>query len=282
MGLSYTPVTFTAHGGIPPYSWSVGSGSLPPGVGLSSGGVVSGSPTGNGQYNFGARVADSSGRSITATAGITIYKALALTQPCLGTCVIGAGCSKCGGFGSAANGLGPYTYQIVGGAVPRGMGVSGLALTGPFPAGSYNLSIRVTDKLGAQGTVAAKWSIYSPAKSVAGTSCSSVANPPQCSTVRWSYSGGNPTLAPKVVILGYTQYCDPLTGQCDSETTPPPNWSVSVKGGVITMSAGGIPCNAPKLIYWTYLTLVLVDPSACPTTSQSNRQQLLVYLTNNC
>lgn len=51
--------TLSASGGTPPYQWSVSSGSLPPGVSLSSGtGVLSGTPSAAGNFNFTFRVSD--------------------------------------------------------------------------------------------------------------------------------------------------------------------------------------------------------------------------------
>ncbi|MEK6288874.1 MAG: FG-GAP-like repeat-containing protein [Acidobacteriota bacterium] len=59
VGTSYSQ-TLTGSGGTLPYGWSLvaGLGSLPPGLGLSSGGVISGNPTTVGTYNFTVKVTD--------------------------------------------------------------------------------------------------------------------------------------------------------------------------------------------------------------------------------
>lgn len=68
-GQTYT-ATFAATGGIPPYVWSVATGStLPTGLTLSSGGVLSGTPTTAGSYSFSITVTD--GIMDTATINIT-------------------------------------------------------------------------------------------------------------------------------------------------------------------------------------------------------------------
>ncbi|MGB8168341.1 MAG: sulfatase-like hydrolase/transferase, partial [Chthoniobacteraceae bacterium] len=51
--------TLAATGGTPGYTWSVTSGSLPTGLTLSSGGLLSGTPTAGGDSNFTIRVTDS-------------------------------------------------------------------------------------------------------------------------------------------------------------------------------------------------------------------------------
>jgi hypothetical protein len=59
VGTPYT-TSFTASGGAPPYTWSVPSGSAaPPGLALSAGGVLSGTPTTAGKTLFFVLVTDS-------------------------------------------------------------------------------------------------------------------------------------------------------------------------------------------------------------------------------
>src|SRR4030042_6726478 len=48
----------TATGDNPPFTWSITSGSPPPGVNLAATGVISGTPTMAGTFNFTATVTD--------------------------------------------------------------------------------------------------------------------------------------------------------------------------------------------------------------------------------
>ncbi|MDH4451910.1 MAG: sulfatase-like hydrolase/transferase [Verrucomicrobiota bacterium] len=65
--------TFAATGGSGTgYVWSLFSGSLPNGITLSSGGVLSGTPTQAGTFNFTAKVTDSATRSATKAFALTI------------------------------------------------------------------------------------------------------------------------------------------------------------------------------------------------------------------
>lgn len=60
IGVPYSQ-TLTAIGGAAPYAWSLLAGSLPTGLALSSGGVLSGTPSAGGIFTFTARVTDASG-----------------------------------------------------------------------------------------------------------------------------------------------------------------------------------------------------------------------------
>ncbi|HUO76433.1 MAG TPA: putative Ig domain-containing protein, partial [Thermodesulfovibrionales bacterium] len=59
-GTSYSQ-TITASGGTAPYTYSIATGSLPAGVALSSGGVLSGTPTTSGTFNFTVKATDANG-----------------------------------------------------------------------------------------------------------------------------------------------------------------------------------------------------------------------------
>jgi len=52
--------SLSASGGTPPYSWATTAGALPPGLTLSSGGTISGTPMSTGTYDFTVQVTDSS------------------------------------------------------------------------------------------------------------------------------------------------------------------------------------------------------------------------------
>jgi hypothetical protein len=278
VGLSYAAVTLGAVGGVPPYAWSISSGTFPPGLTLSSGGNATGNDTAAGKFSFIVKVTDSVGTTATKSAGVTVYAALAITQPCATRCTIGVGCTRCGGFGTVSRGLGPYAYSIVGGAVPRGMTRTALSLKGGFPAGTYGLSVLVTDQLGAKATVGANWSIYGQATLSKGGDCiDTVRYPPSCS-LRWTYSGGHPSVAPKLTILGYSQNCN-AQGVCSTPTAPPPGWKVSVAGGVVNISAAGSGCVT---FYIGTVRLALVDTTKCATPRQSNEQDLKVDLEYSC
>lgn len=99
VGVSYS-ATLQASGGTAPYSWTLTSGSLPPGLSLSSGGDISGEPTTSATYTFVVQVSDSTApthESASATLSVTIY---------LGPAAV-SGSSNWSGYWL---GNGPYTY----------------------------------------------------------------------------------------------------------------------------------------------------------------------------
>ena len=68
--------SLAASGGKTPYTWSLFTGTLPAGLGLSSAGVVSGTPTALGTSQFQVNVSDSGSQSALATFTITIADSL--------------------------------------------------------------------------------------------------------------------------------------------------------------------------------------------------------------
>ncbi|PYU10769.1 MAG: hypothetical protein DMG37_19195, partial [Acidobacteria bacterium] len=72
----------SASGGASPYMWSLQSGSLPPGLTLSSSGLISGTPTQAGTFNFTVQVTDSSQPAQSANASESIAVNASWNCPC--------------------------------------------------------------------------------------------------------------------------------------------------------------------------------------------------------
>lgn len=67
VGTTYSsslPLMSKITGGIPPYTWTLSSGSLPMGLTLSPSGAITGTPSSPGSFNFTATASDSSGLAI--------------------------------------------------------------------------------------------------------------------------------------------------------------------------------------------------------------------------
>lgn len=155
VGVAYNQA-LAATGGQTPFTWTVVSGSLPPGLLLgSSTGVVSGTPTtAGGPFGFTIRVADVLGGTDTKTYSISIASAPTITTASLPTGEVGL--VYAGATLAATGGQPPYTWGIQSG------GLDGLALnssTGgisgiPAAAGTFPVTFLVTDANSATATKA--------------------------------------------------------------------------------------------------------------------------------
>ena len=241
VGVAYTPVFFGATGGTPPYQWSITAGTLPGGLSLTSAGRVAGTPTAAGHPSLTVAATDADGHTATKPASLTVYSALVATQHCASQCAVEEGCVVCGVFGRVSGGAGPYTYKITGDNRPTGMGVSGLALTGRFPApgalGAFDLKVQVSDSLGAKRTVSAFWFVFPHiAFSVSGASCVGYG----CQ-VQLPFTMGTPNGVPVLTITNIScpsqtspPTCDGLAGHPPANTLPK-GFSKSIGGGVVTI-----------------------------------------------
>jgi hypothetical protein len=68
-----------------PFTWTVDSGTLPPGLSLSSAGAITGTPTAAGTFNFTMKVVDSTGLTATRAQTITIHPDGCTTPPSTST-----------------------------------------------------------------------------------------------------------------------------------------------------------------------------------------------------
>ena len=153
VGSSYSG-SFTAVGGASPYTWSVSSGQLPPGLVLSSStGVLSGTPAASGNYNFGIKLIDSSSsvQSATTTVSLPVVTTapvtppLAITTTSIPTGTIGSAYST---VLQSTGGTAPYAWSITAGGLPNGLSFSattGLISGTPTAAGTTNFTAAIAD-----------------------------------------------------------------------------------------------------------------------------------------
>lgn len=176
-GLAYKQLLIVT-GGKGPYTWSVISGSLPPGLTLATNGVLSGTPTKTGTFNFTTQVVDSQTPTAAMTSQgftVTINPPLSLSSVPLPSGVVG------GTYGQtilAANGVQPYAYEVAYGSLPpcapmkdcpngtmtlttnappMGGGANSATIATPLggllsDAGVFNFTIQATDALGEVAT----------------------------------------------------------------------------------------------------------------------------------
>ncbi len=140
----------SAVGGVAPYTWSLAEGSLPPGLTLqSSSGVISGSPTSQGNFTFTVAVKDESPTRQTATQSYTVpvgpptplaVATTALLDATVGTPYVANVV--------ATGGTPPYAWVSTAGSLPAGLSLNsatGVISGTPSSAGATSIVITVTD-----------------------------------------------------------------------------------------------------------------------------------------
>ncbi|WP_416193271.1 IPT/TIG domain-containing protein [Nitrobacter sp. TKz-YC01] len=134
----------TASGGTGSYTFALDAGSPPPGLSLSAGGLISGTPTQRGNYSFTVRATDSTSASgLQSYSGSTANPSLTVT-PTTSSAPLGSLFSV---TYTPGGGVGPYTASLAFGAtLPPGLHLSGFTLSGtPTTLGNYSFQIVVQD-----------------------------------------------------------------------------------------------------------------------------------------
>jgi hypothetical protein len=166
VGSSYS-ATMTVTGGSGTNTFSIATGSLPPGLSLNaSTGTISGTPTTAGTYTFTSKVVDKNGNSDTDTCTIVIQGS-PVNLSC-GSCGSGKAYTGQGYYTnmSVSGGSGPYTFSIISGTLPNGLSLNtstGVVSGTPTTTGTYTFTSKVVDKNGNMDT----------------TTCTIVVAPPQ-------------------------------------------------------------------------------------------------------
>jgi hypothetical protein len=218
---------------------------MPPGLSISSAGVISGTPTAAGNYSFGVQVSDSSSPALTAsrTFSIVVNSASVLTittAAALPAATTGNGYSVAL---TATGGAPPYAWALTGGNMPPGLIISsaGVISGTPTTAGNYSLGVQVSDR-------------SSPTLTTSRTFTLLVVSPLMITTS---------TLPNGTVAKTYSAT---LTA---SEGTSPYSWSVSV-GTLppgLTLSTEGVISGTPATASTVSFTVLATDSAAPPQTA---------------
>ena len=138
----------TISGGTSPLAWTLHQGPLPAGLSLSTGGVLSGTPTATGTTSFFARIDDADN-----ACAIREYRVTVNPVPSVPNAALPAW-TKDRPYNEeipVVGGTAPFAWQQVSGEVPPGTSVIGVGLLGgtPTATGDYTFGVSVVDAQGA-------------------------------------------------------------------------------------------------------------------------------------
>ena len=143
--------TFTATGGSGKYTWALVSGALPTGLTLDTAkGTVSGTPRTAGNFTFTLNATDSEGRATSAKAALRVAPRLAFKTNALKSAKLAQAYRV---KLATAGGVQPVSWTVVGGKLPRGLGLSkktGTIAGTPNQVGSFPVTLEARDALGAK------------------------------------------------------------------------------------------------------------------------------------
>jgi Putative Ig domain len=137
-----------ANGGTLPYTWSIASGNLPPGLTLSPAGQVEGTPTQLGSYSFAIQVTDSGAPPYVVSQAVTLNVApvpLSVVGGPLSPAPVNVTYHS---QVPASGGTPPYSWTINSGNLPPGLtldGATGFIDGTPTQNGTYNFVVKGTD-----------------------------------------------------------------------------------------------------------------------------------------
>jgi len=245
--------SLTANGGTPGYKWSITSGSLPAGLTLSSGGVISGKPTASGTSTFTVSVSDSGNPVQTKSASLSIT--VASTQLTISTSSLASGASGAAYSQTlvASGGTPNYTWSITSGSLPAGLTLgagTGLISGKPTASGTSSFTVSVSDSGNPVQTKSASLSI-------------AIAGP--------TFTITSSTLAAATVGTAYSQTLAANGG------TLPYIWSItsgSLPAG-LTLSSGGLISGTPTASGSYKITITVTDSSK-PVQTQSMATDIIV------
>jgi len=161
-GTAIAALTLTATGGSSTYTWADPSATLPPGLGISPAGIVSGTPTAAGTAAVRLTVTDSGGRTATVTFTWTVLTPVTAQAPGNQTSTVGTAITAL--TLTATGGSGGYTWTAPSPTLPPGLGIStaGVVSGTPTAAGTAAVRLTVTDSGGRTATVTFTWTVVTP------------------------------------------------------------------------------------------------------------------------
>ncbi|MBI4906763.1 MAG: BACON domain-containing protein [Acidobacteria bacterium] len=186
MNVAYSQ-QLSGSGGTGGLTWTLFSGALPAGLTLSTGGLISGTPTASGTANFTVRAQDTLAVYAQQSLSITVSDQPSITTSSFAAATVGGAVNT---SLASTGGTSPYSYQVLSGSLPTGVTLnpSGTLSGTPAASGTFDFTIQVTDSASSTGTRALSWTV-NPAPSVS-PSTMSAATVGGAYTATFSATGG--------------------------------------------------------------------------------------------
>ena len=158
-------VALSASGLNPPYTWSSpsGYGQFPPGLNLSSSGIISGIPSQAGTWIFNVNITDASGQDIIEEFGIEIVSPLEIKTADLSAGLVDSYYSAT--FEASGTASPPYRWSVLSGRFPPGLELnshSGYISGTPHEAGSWVFIAKVENAQGVSATKELRIDVRAP------------------------------------------------------------------------------------------------------------------------
>jgi hypothetical protein len=149
VGQPYNGLAPAANGGLPPYTWKLAGGTLPPGLTVDPAtGALSGSPTAAGTFEYTLGVTDTGGRTASVALSVTVVEALnVVTTQVPNGKVLRPYRTTLRATGGAA----PVRWRRTQGQIPPGLRLNvrtGVLSGKPRKAGAFRFTVTASDTLG--------------------------------------------------------------------------------------------------------------------------------------
>ena len=245
---------FTAAGGVPPVTWAITSGSLPPGLSLApTTGQITGTPTTQGSFGFTLQATDSSLLPPNGTAQVA-QQPLTLTvgppNPLSITTTTLSSAESATDYSvpiHVTGGIGPFTWVITSGILPSGLSLdptSGVISGVPTAVSTNTFTVQVTDS-------------ESPAQQASQTLILSVLASPANNALLsgnyvFTFNGFDGAAGSAPIMIGGTLTFDGAghvvqgfedinidVGITQNDNTPGPSQDVAISYGTYTIGSDG-------------------------------------------